>query len=240
MQTHEEADTRIVVHIIHALQQGMKTVKVRTADTDVIAILVGTFFDLKLTHPCVDIWVAFGTGKSFKYLNINAISSHIGEAKARALPMFHALTGCDTTSAFKGRGKKTAWQDYEEVTQTFTYLATHPFQCLNINSEHFKRIERYVVVLYDKTSSLSFVNEAREELFCRKSRTIDNIPPTQDALLQHTRRAVYQAGVWTSTQAHQMLPSPNQFAWSKATSGSWEPVWKTIPQVSKACSQLTL
>ena len=110
---HEEADTRIVVHIIHALQQGMKTVKVRTADTDVIAILVGTFFDLKLTHPCVDIWVAFGTGKSFKYLNINAISSHIGEAKARALPMFHALTGCDTTSAFKGRGKKTAWQAWQ-------------------------------------------------------------------------------------------------------------------------------
>ena len=36
----------------------MKTVKVRTADTDVIAILVGTFFDMKLiTHPCVNIWV---------------------------------------------------------------------------------------------------------------------------------------------------------------------------------------
>ena len=51
-------------------------------------------------------------------------------------------------------------------------------------------MERYVVVLYDKTSSLSFVNEAREKLFCCKSRTIDNIPPTQDALLQHTRRAV--------------------------------------------------
>ena len=28
---HEEADTRIVVHIVHALKQGMKSVKVRTA-----------------------------------------------------------------------------------------------------------------------------------------------------------------------------------------------------------------
>ena len=176
----------------------------------------------------MDIWVAFGTGKSFRYLNINTISGHIGESRACALPVFHALNGCDTTSAFKGRGKKTAWQAwqaYEEVTQAFTYLVAHPFQCLDIDSERFKKIERYVVVLYDKTNSLSFVNEAREELFCRKSRNIDNIPPTQDALLQHTWRAVYQAGVWTSTQAHQMIPSPNQFAWSKATSGkSWEPI----------------
>ena len=49
----------------------MKTVNVRTADADVIAILVGAFFDLKLTRPCADISVAFGTGRSFKYLNIN-------------------------------------------------------------------------------------------------------------------------------------------------------------------------
>ena len=44
---HKEADTRIVVHIVHALEQGMKTVKVRTADTNVIAILVGAFVDMK-------------------------------------------------------------------------------------------------------------------------------------------------------------------------------------------------
>ncbi len=34
---HEEADTRVVVHIVHALEQGMETIEVRTADTDVIA-----------------------------------------------------------------------------------------------------------------------------------------------------------------------------------------------------------
>ena len=35
--------------------------------------------------------------------------------------------------------------------------------------------------MYDKTSPLTSVNETREELFCRKSRSIDRIPPTQDA-----------------------------------------------------------
>ncbi|GFR92349.1 hypothetical protein ElyMa_004350800 [Elysia marginata] len=32
---HEEADTRIVVHLLHALQGGAKTVQVRTVDIDV-------------------------------------------------------------------------------------------------------------------------------------------------------------------------------------------------------------
>ena len=32
------------VHIVHALEQGMKTIEVRTVDTIVIAILAGAFF----------------------------------------------------------------------------------------------------------------------------------------------------------------------------------------------------
>ena len=43
---HEEADTRIIVHIMHALQQGMKTIEECTVEIDVVAILVGAFFFL--------------------------------------------------------------------------------------------------------------------------------------------------------------------------------------------------
>ena len=48
---HEEADTRIMVHIRHALEQGAETVLVRTVDTDVVVILVGLFFDLVTIQP---------------------------------------------------------------------------------------------------------------------------------------------------------------------------------------------
>ena len=88
---------------------------------------------------------------------------------------------------------------FQEVTQTFNFLAANPFQHLECNSGHFQKIERLTVVLYDKTSSLSLVNEAREELFCRKNRNVDNIPPKQNALLQHTKRSIYQAGIWTTS-----------------------------------------
>ena len=107
---HEEADTRIVVHIQHALQQGMKNTEVRTVDIDVVIILVAAFYELVTIQPLADIWVAFGTGKNYRFLSINAICDSLGERRARVLPVFHALTGCDTTSAFKGKGKKSARQ----------------------------------------------------------------------------------------------------------------------------------
>ena len=44
---HEEADTRIVVHILHAIQDNKaKSVLVRTVDTDVLVILIGKFHHL--------------------------------------------------------------------------------------------------------------------------------------------------------------------------------------------------
>lgn len=180
--------------------------------------------------------------KNYRFYSINSICSSLGAPRSRSLPVFHALTGCDTTSAFKGRGKKTAWQAwqaYEDITDTFLYLARHPFEHLSADSPHFQKIERLTVIMYDRTSPMNSVKEAREELFCQNNRSMDRIPPTQDALLQHTQRALYQAGIWTTCmQTHQIVPSPNEFAWTKETSQLWEPVWITLPEVSRACSEL--
>ena len=44
-------DTRVVVHILNALEQGMKSVKVSTVDTDVVIILAGAFSELCQTQP---------------------------------------------------------------------------------------------------------------------------------------------------------------------------------------------
>ena len=48
---HEEADTRVVVHILNALEQVMKSVQVHTVDTDVVIILAGAFYELCMTEP---------------------------------------------------------------------------------------------------------------------------------------------------------------------------------------------
>ncbi|KAK3750309.1 hypothetical protein QZH41_001768 [Actinostola sp. cb2023] len=194
---HEEADTRIVVHVLHAIQVDQsQSVLVRTVDTDVIVILIGKFHHLKAIQPDLDLWVAFGMGRNFSFISVNIICAGLGEARSRSLPVFHALSGCDTTSSFYGKGKKSAWQAWElypDVTPIFEFLANNPFHQMTVDSDRFKRIERYTVILFDKWSSLDCINNTRMELFC-KNRAMDKLPPTQnikDGLSRDTRNQCF-------------------------------------------------
>jgi hypothetical protein len=58
----------------------------------------------------IEIWVAFGTGKDFRYIPVQEISASLGPMKSLTLPVFHAFTGCDTISSFAKVGKKMAWK----------------------------------------------------------------------------------------------------------------------------------
>lgn len=179
---HEEADTRIVVHIRHALERGAETVLVRTIDTNVVVILVGKLHDLLAYNQRAKVWVAFGMGRHFSIISINSICSTLGEARSRALPVFHAFTGCDCTSQFCGIGKKTAWRAWElnsQVTPALQNIATHPFQQLAVSSENFQKLERFTIIMCDRSSPLASVNDTRLMLFSKRNRDLDNIPPTQ-------------------------------------------------------------
>ena len=179
---HEEADTRIVVHVRHALERGAESVLVRTVDTDVVVILVGEIHDLLAYNQLSKLWVAFGMGRHFSVININGICSSLGESQSGALPVFHAFTGCDCTSQFCGVGKKSAWGVWElnsEVTPALEDTATHLFQKMTVSSENFQKLERFMIIMYDKSSPLDSVNETRLMLFSKRIRDLDNIPPTQ-------------------------------------------------------------
>ena len=55
-----------------------------------------------------------GTGKKARFVDISAISSKLRPAFCEALPGLHAVTGCDSTSAFVGRGKRKGFQLLKE------------------------------------------------------------------------------------------------------------------------------
>ena len=57
---------------------------------------------------------------------------------------------------------------FDEVTDTFVHLSLHPFEILNAESSHCKRIETMIVVIYDRTSPLNSVNATRENYFFAK------------------------------------------------------------------------
>ena len=240
---HEEADTRLVVHIVDALNKGQSTCMVRTVDTDVVVILIGKFFHFTTLNPTADIWVAFGTGKHFDYWHINTICHNLGKERSLALPFFHSFTGCDTTSAFFRRGKKMAseaWKCFPDVSTAFTAIALNPFTHLDTTSPIFSLLQRFTILLYSKSSNVELLDEARMELFCRDNKTMESIPPTSNALLQHAKRVAYQASVWARSEiTQQRRPTPESWGWTwDECSRKWVPVWTTQPIASKACQEL--
>ena len=112
---HEEADTRIVVHVQHVLDEGYKQVFVRTVDTDVLVILIGLFHNMIALYPSADNWIGLGMGKYVQYISVNSTCAFLGAETSRAFPMFHSFTGCDTTSCFFGEGKKSAWEAWKSL-----------------------------------------------------------------------------------------------------------------------------
>ena len=113
--SQEEADTRILLHCLHAAYCGYTKVAIRTIDTDVVVLAISCFSKL-----CLDeLWIHFGVGKNVRLIAAHEIACALGPAKSAALPVVYCLTGCDTVSSFSGKGKKSAgeaWNCYTEAT----------------------------------------------------------------------------------------------------------------------------
>ena len=54
----------------------------------------------------------------------------------------------------------------------------------SVSEEQISQLETFVILLYDKTSECTHVNEVRKVFFV-KGRQIDHIPPTRAALKEH-------------------------------------------------------
>ncbi len=61
--SHEEADTCWLLHVSYAVHKGCKTVTIRTVDTDTVVLAVEIFRKIEPE----EIWIALGTGTSFRY-----------------------------------------------------------------------------------------------------------------------------------------------------------------------------
>ena len=207
---HEEADTRLLLHVAHASRHRLTKVLIKTVDADVVILVLTNFYRLGME----ELWIAFGVGKHFRYIPAHQVACSLGQAMCEALPFFHADTGCDPVFSFCGRGKYTAyaiWKAFPDITPLFYAVST---MLSSVTEEYCQELERFVVLLYSRTCPLKRVNEARQSLFAQGNIIIENIPPSQVALLEHLKRAEYQAGhVWgQSFVSIQNLPNADEYS----------------------------
>ena len=108
----------------------------------------------------------------------------------------------------------------------------------NSTDEDFFHLQRFVILMYDKTSGLADVNVCRKYLFTKRGRPIEKCPPTKDALSQHAKRAKLVSNIWISClDAYHPEPDFNKWGW-RLEDGYLAPRWTTLPDASKACKEL--
>src|SRR5688572_33491272 len=82
------------------------------------------------------------------------------------------------------------------VMEEFATVIDTPFQ----TSPRLKEVAaKFVCRLYSNDSNDDIdVDLVRMKVFSQKTRDVERIPPTTDALDQHLKRSVFQASIWTT------------------------------------------
>ena len=196
--SHEEAGSRMLLYASRAAQHAHHKIMIRTIDTDVVVLAVSVAQGLQ---PEDELWLAFGTGKSFQYLVPHEMAAGLGSGKPRAMPMFHALNGCDTVFSFAGHGKKTAWAIWTVLPELINSLLKLSAAPSDLPENVLYTTERYVILLYDRNSTCTDIDKTRKKLFAKKN-NLHLIPPTKATLEDMSRGRSTREAVCRATHCY--------------------------------------
>uniref|UniRef100_A0A2H1WQX5 SFRICE_024036 n=1 Tax=Spodoptera frugiperda TaxID=7108 RepID=A0A2H1WQX5_SPOFR len=216
-EEHEEADSRIIYHICQINVDA--EVMIRCSDTDILIILLGNMdhFNASLT-----LWVNLGVGNHERLISANKIHEILGSSVSKALPCFHALTGCDYTPAFFRKGKLRPFKILEQSEQYQTACQNIITDDEELLDETFKTLEKFICHIYGARDSWN-VNEVRFQMFAntyRSKKSEDNLKKkivtlTHPAYRHHLLRVRYVTKFWTNAYLkHPTSLSPQASGWT--------------------------
>lgn len=208
---HKEADSKMIAFCKFLLSQSLERMIISSPDTDVLVICC---YHKLCCLDIPEVWFKTGVSTRRRFIPVHDINTQLGSLLTNLLPVFHAITGCDSVSSFNGIGKKTAFKLLRESKEKFRemiYFGDTP--CLDTDSSYIEVCISFICLLYDSCESYD-INSLRYKLFTRKNKSAENLPPTLDALIFHLRRACYQAFIWKSSCKPMLhLPTPIGNGW---------------------------
>ena len=202
----------------------------QSPDTIVLALSISHFSDIN----CTEFWFKTGVSVMFQF------TTYRKSMECRALPALHAITGCDSTSALAGIGKKKGWQMLLRHEQHQDSLGL-PGSERNLSDGIATQCEAFICDLYQSSRiKTRTVDELRHFLFCQnRKQKKELLPPTSDSLLQHLKRVNYQTFVWRKAlTAIQHLLQPESNGWVREDS-SLKPVYITKEPAPSSLLELT-
>ena len=119
VSTHKEADTQMILHAVDAdlkFTGDDGRIVIKTRDTYVIVL--GLYYFPQEKHVS-GFWIETGRGTKTadqrRFILIHNISKSLGLLFCLVLPAIYAFTGCDSTSALFGIGKKPVLKMVQDI-----------------------------------------------------------------------------------------------------------------------------
>ena len=220
----DDADVHIVRTAIDIHEKNKKQDVVVGQDVDLLVLLIA------LTPDAMDIRMLKKGNSIVKdkfYSTKDLQNSDLVTDCKKSILFIHAFSGCDTTSAFYGKGKLQALQliksntDLQDIPDVFN----NPYS----KYDDIERAgERFIKALYSNTKNEeSNLNAMRyicfNKLVSQASAAVvlSKLPPTIEAARQHSRRTFYQVQTWRGNSL-----KPSDWGW-KLINKSLVPIYTT-------------
>ena len=132
-----------------------------------------------------------------------------------ALPGLHSFTGCDTESAFAGKGKISAFKLMQK-NRKYQGAFTLPGKEWSVPRDLSSVLQEFTCKLYATRCPKVAVNELRYQLFRAKKGAVESgrFRPCEDCLFMHSLRSNYQAGVWRrALEECRSIPNASGHGW---------------------------
>ncbi|XP_063379234.1 uncharacterized protein LOC134666051 [Cydia fagiglandana] len=234
---HEEADTRVIFHA--AQLQNQREIVIYASDTDILIIALANIHKLEEKNIYLVSRGAPGQRYDMNCINCTKLSNILGQTLCRALPAFHAFTGCDYTASFYRQGKvkpfnllkkdKHFQNAFENLNEQFnlsdkqTTNAIEEFTVSMYGIKHCQSVNSARLLLFQK----SFATSHNTKHFLNKVKTYNSntIPPCWKTIKQKILRTTYIASMWlNATQKHCVKLSATEYGWT-LNNGQYEPLW---------------
>ena len=208
LTSFQEAGTCMLLHAKHA-SADYEAMVIVAEDTDVFILCLAMFRQIS-----GKIYIHCGKKNRPRHIDISKVGQSLGEDTCRALPGLHAFTGCDSVSAFSGRGKVRALKHVMKggrLQEAMEGLGENWI----LSKELFILLQEFVCKLYASQTSLTNVNDLRCQLFRIKKGDVDSsqLPTCEDTLLLHAQHANYQACIWNRCLEQEAEVPPEGHGW---------------------------
>ena len=161
--TREEADTRFLLHALHAARTGSKAVIVIAEDTD--GMLLYLAFQKDIHCP---IYQKCGTQHRTRFFDISRLTWSLGGSVCDSQIGLHAFTGYDTLSAFARRGKLSSLKLMKR-DMTYQETISQVGQTWDVQPQLFEKVQQFTCRMNVAASSTTEVNDLRY-LLCKRGR----------------------------------------------------------------------